>query len=76
MDIAVFDDFWSLGHFVIGLLTAIFPVAFILFFAYELLEFIYKFPRKEENIKNFVGDLFEFLIGVAFAKMFLAFLGI
>jgi len=76
MEIEVFDDLFSLGHLIFGVLTVIFPIFFLLFFVYELLEFIYKYPRKREGVRDFIGDLFEFLVGVAFAELFLAYSGV
>jgi len=69
LKVEVFDDWFSLGHFVLGALTPLSLLFFVAYFFYQLIEFFYKYPRKEEKIGNFVGDLIEFLMGVSFSAL-------
>lgn len=62
-EVVLFDDWFSIGHFILGFLTFFSSKFAWIFIFYELIEFLYK---KEEKAKNFVGDLIEFFLGIAF----------
>ena len=81
MKVEVFDDGWSMGHALLGALSIAFPPLAIVFFGYELISFCVKRKKrgekvscfaKGETIRQFVGDLFEFLIGAGLAALFTA----
>ena len=65
MKVEVYDDKFSVGHFILGILTFKFPYLFIIFFFYELIEFAYKYGRKEEKPEHFIGDCMEYFTGIA-----------
>jgi len=65
MRILVYDDKCSLLHFPCGVLAYFMPKFFLVFVAYELVEFCYKRQKKKEKAEHFIGDLFEFFAGVA-----------
>ncbi len=66
MEIEVFDDKVSVLHFIAGLFTCVYPVIFILFLFYELIEFMYRYrKRRGERVKKFIGDLVEYLLGLS-----------
>ena len=67
MKIHVFDDWFSVGHLILGFLALITPLAFTIFLLYELVEFCLKYPH--EKASNFVGDIFEFILGLGFAYL-------
>jgi len=71
MKIVVFDDKFSIGHFILGLLFPLFPSTFIVFFFFEFVEHLYKNRQGKvrESSAAFAGDITEFLLGVAFAFM-------
>ena len=64
MKVEVFDDYQSIGHFLLGISSVFIPPIFYFFLAYELIEFCFKKGRKREKARNFIGDLFEFFMGV------------
>jgi len=67
MLIEIFDDKPSLFHFFVGVLTFYFPFLLVVFFFYELLEFVYRYRKRHpEKLKCFIGDLIEYLTGVSF----------
>jgi len=73
MKIEIFDDKFSIGHFVLGALTPLYPKVFLIFLFYEMIEFIYKhkFKKKREKVANFLGDLTEYFWGNSFIFLFL-----
>ena len=62
MQINVFDDKKSLGHTAAGAISLFFPIMFIIFIFYEIIEHLYK-AGKEEHA-NFLGDIVEYLFGL------------
>jgi len=58
--VEVFDDWYSIGHAIAGVLVPLFWPLAIIFFAYELIEFCFK--RKEKKA-DYVGDILEFSFG-------------
>jgi len=71
MKVELYDDFFSIGHTLLGILAYFHISFFIIFLFYELIEFCYKYGRKEETPANFVGDLCEFFIGYSFISLLL-----
>lgn len=75
MKVEVFDDLHSLGHLILGFLTAIIPflrVAIVmLFILYEIVEFMYKYgvKKKREPVENFIGDILEYFLGLGFGAV-------
>jgi len=67
--VKVFDDMHSIAHFVFGVLAYWLPAFFIIFFAYEVIEFTYKHRRGLERPSDFIGDIFEFTFGIAVAHL-------
>ena len=63
MRVEVFDDYQSIGHFLLGVSSVFIPQIFYFFLAYELIEFCIKKGRKREKARNFIGDLLEFFMG-------------
>ena len=63
MKVEVFDDYQSIGHFLLGVSSVFIPQIFYFFLAYELIEFCIKKGRKREKARNFIGDLLEFFMG-------------
>lgn len=69
MRVEVFDDKFSIGHFLLGLVAGVLShftpqlvlLAFLTFLGYELVEFIVKYPR--EKAQFFIGDLLEYTLG-------------
>ena len=59
----VFDDWQSVGHFLLGVSSVFIPQIFFIFLAYELIEFCLKKGKKRERARNFIGDLLEFTFG-------------
>ena len=72
MKVEVFDDGWSIGHALLGALSIAFPPLAIIFFGYELITFCIKRKKRGEKVRQFIGDLFEFLIGAGLAALFTA----
>ena len=64
MKVEVFDDYQSIGHFLLGISSVFIPQIFYFFLAYELIEFCLKKGKKREKARNFIGDLSEFFMGV------------
>ena len=75
MQVNVFNDWFSLGHLVLGLLTPVSLLFFLGFLLYELVEFMYKKPKGKEKVEDFLGDLFEFMFGAGFSTLFLSAVG-
>ena len=71
MKVEIYDDKFSIGHTILGILAYFHISFFIIFLFYELIEFCYKYGRKEETPANFVGDLSEFFIGYSFISLLL-----
>ena len=74
MKVEVFDDYQSIGHFLLGISSVFIPQIFYFFLAYELIEFCIKKGRKREKARNFIGDLLEFLMGVGITSLSLSIL--
>ena len=69
MRVEVFDDWFSVGHLLLGASSLFLPWVLALFLGYELVEFCYKRRRKREKIGEFIGDLIEFLVGAGIAGL-------
>lgn len=69
MWIDVFDDKLSIFHFVLGILAYFYPVFFIVFLFYELIEHLY-IGRRD----HFFGDLTELIYGFAFTRLLILFI--
>ena len=69
MKVEIFDDWFSIGHFLLGGFAVLTPAAFIFYLFYQFLEFCWKRPRREEKVENFLGDLCEFFLGLAFTTL-------
>jgi len=74
MRVEVFDDWQSIGHFLLGVASFFIPLLFFVFLAYELIEFCIKGGRGRERAENFVGDLLEFALGAGLAAIALGLL--
>ena len=72
MRVELFDDYRSVGHALLGAASTIAPALSIVFLGYELIEFCIKRKKKKEKVCEFVGDLFEFLIGAGLAALLIA----
>jgi hypothetical protein len=68
MRVEVFDDKFSLIHFLLGLIIAlagnrtIALMCFVIYVIFEIVEHLYKYPI-EAHIR-FFGDLVEFMFGI------------
>jgi hypothetical protein len=62
MMLNVFDDRKSFGHTIAGAVSFFFPVVFVVFIFYEIIEHIYLAGK--EKPANFLGDVVEFLFGL------------
>ncbi len=63
MLVEVFDDRkGSIAHLTAGALTYYALIFFIIFIAYEIIEYIYL--KGKEREANFLGDLFEYSFGI------------
>jgi len=62
MKVEIFDDWKSLGHTLLGILSYFWLFVFIVFIFYEIVEHVYK--HKKEKEANFLGDIVEFLFGL------------
>jgi hypothetical protein len=71
LKVEIFDDWFSIGHLLLGGFAVLTPAAFILYLFYQFVEFCWKRPRKEEVVENFLGDLTEFFLGLAFTVLVL-----
>ena len=76
MRVELFDDYFSIGHALLGAASIIAPALSVIFFGYELITFCIKRKKKKERAREFVGDLFEFLAGAGLAALFTACSGI
>ena len=74
MKVEVFDDYQSIGHFLLGVSSVFIPQIFYFFLAYELIEFCLKKKKKREKTQDFIGDLFEFFLGVGITALSMSFL--
>jgi len=74
MKAEVFDDYQSIGHFLLGISSVFIPPIFYFFLAYELIEFCLKKGKKREKARNFIGDLLEFFMGLGIACLSLSIL--
>jgi len=69
----VFDDNYSIVHLIAGAVTPLFPPILAIFLIYELVETM----RKErERKEHFVGDILEYLTGVAAFQLTVLLLGL
>jgi hypothetical protein len=70
MRVEVFDDKFSLIHFLLGLAITLANVktavlaCFIFYVMFEILEHFYKYPS--ETHEHFLGDIIEFMFGAGF----------
>jgi len=70
MRVEVFDNKFSLIHFLLGLAIAlaniktVVLVCFIFYIVFEIMEHFYKYPK--ETHEHFLGDIIEFVFGVGF----------
>jgi len=63
MRVEVFDDAKGLiAHLLMGGVTSLIPIFFVVFIAYEYIEYIYLAGKEKEA--NFLGDILEFSFGV------------
>ena len=74
MRVEVFDDYQSIGHFLLGVSSVFIPQIFYFFLAYELIEFCLKKKKKREKAQNFIGDMLEFFLGVGITALSMSFL--
>ena len=74
MRVEVFDDYQSIGHFLLGISSVFIPQIFYIFLAYELIEFCLKKGKKREKTRNFIGDLLEFFMGSGITSLALSML--
>lgn len=68
MRVNVFDDRSSIVHFILGILCYFWIWIFVLFWTYEFVEHAYKRTLKQKDY--YFGDIFEFMLGVAFTHIF------
>ena len=69
MRVEVFDDWFSIGHLLLGASAIFLPWVMAIFLGYELVEFCYKREKKGESVGEFIGDLIEFLVGAGIAGL-------
>jgi len=69
MKVELFDDKLNFVHLPVGFLTYFFPLFFIVFIFYELIEAAWKRKERKEHL---LGDFCEFCIGLAAANLLLA----
>ena len=74
MKIDVFDDLFSIGHLILGAVTYFIPLIAWIFIVYEIIEFHIKKVRKEETVKEFLGDLYEFMFGIAITHLIISYI--
>ena len=73
MRVEVFDDNFSLIHFLLGLAMALIGnrtfavVCFMLYITVEIIEHFYKYPN--ETHEQFLGDIIELIFGIGFGYM-------
>ena len=72
MRVELFDDYFSVGHALLGAASIMLPAMSIIFFGYELITFCLKRKKRGEKVGEFVGDLFEFLSGAGLAALVIA----
>jgi F0F1-type ATP synthase assembly protein I len=59
MKVIIFDDWYSVVHYIIGIVSYFIPLFAIIFFIYQLIErFI-----NHESAEFTLGDCFEFCLG-------------
>lgn len=74
MMVNVFDDRRGLiAHILAGGITIFVPAMFVVFIAYEFVEYIYLKGREREA--NFLGDVFEYSFGAMLITVFFKLLG-
>jgi len=59
MQVEIFDDWRSIVHVIVGGVSPLFPLISIIFFVYEIAEYLVK----HEDIRCTIGDIVEFSIG-------------
>ncbi len=67
MQINVFDDKKSLGHTIAGAISQFFPLVFVIFIFYEIIEHLLLAGKEKEA--NFLGDIVEYLFGLGAATL-------
>lgn len=67
MRVELFDDRYSLFHVPCGMIAYWVPAFFVIYIFYQVIEFAYKKTHGKEEARHYVGDLFEFMAGVACA---------
>jgi len=66
----IFDDKFSVGHLLLGIVSGADPRAAVAFIGYELVEHLYKNRKgSEESQTKFIGDIIEFFVGVGIGAM-------
>jgi len=68
MIVKVFDNGMSIVHVIVGLIPAFKLPIFLGFLAYELIEFM-RLYRRREGVKEFIGDLLEYALGRCFGSL-------
>ena len=71
MQVKVWDDWKSIAHTLVGVVAYFIPALFIVFLAYELVSFAYKRKHKQESVRDFIGDLIEFVFGTGVTALIL-----
>jgi F0F1-type ATP synthase assembly protein I len=61
MKVVVFDDWYSVIHYVIGVVSYFIPLLAIIFFIYQIVEHFVNHELAEFTL----GDCFEFCLGFA-----------
>lgn len=74
MLINVFDDKKSFVHTIAGAVSYFYPIVFVFFIFYEVIEHIYLAGKEKEA--NFLGDIVEYLFGLGWAALSIKFLSI
>lgn len=66
MRVIVYDDMWSILHTFFGFISGLLNIGWIALIAYVIYEAIEYFWKNN----HFLGDLIEFLIGLAISELF------
>lgn len=67
MKVEIFDDLFSIGHVILGVIALFVTWIVIVYVAYQIIEFCMKKGR--EPAINMVGDIVEFFFGVGTSAM-------
>ena len=65
MRVTIYDDKWSLLHTFFGFISGLLDIAWITLIAYVIYEAIEYFWRNN----HFMGDIIEFMIGLALSEL-------